>query len=169
MTRVQMGSNVSAVNGGYTLHALMGALLHEDLDEKKRYLKDYTRHAQRLDKALQASFDTPGSATVPFEGVTYAGFWFRSLIILGLIQRALGLSHSLLDGPQLRSLAPYIWQSRTPDGDFQTSGDSHPSRSKAIEQSVYAILAKLGDADAQKLADLYERPFYLAEKLTVGP
>jgi hypothetical protein len=164
-----VGSNIAAVNSGYTLHALMGYLLHENADDKNRYLNDYVRHARRLYKALLASYDTTGPAAGPFEGVTYGGFWFRTLIILGLIQRALGLTHGLLDEPQLRGLAAYVWHSRTADGDFQTSGDSHPILGEAVDQSVFSILAALGDPDAKNLAGLFPHPFYLAEKLALRP
>lgn len=168
MMRVLVGSNVAAVNGGYTLHALMGYLLHDDAAEKKKYLDGYVWYARRLHKALVASFDAGGRVSIPFEGVTYSGFWFRSILILGLIQRALGLTHSLIDGPPLSGLAEYVWKSRTPDGDFQTSGDAHATLAEgAIDSGVFGLLAETGDPYARRLAGLFPTPHYLAGKLNV--
>ena len=166
MTRLLVGSNVAAVNSGYALHALMGYLIDDDAEEKKKYLSRYLRHTRGLHKALTASFDTGGRVSIPFEGITYSGFWFRTILILGLIQRALGLEHSLLDQPALSGLSEYVWKSRTPDGDFQTSGDSHPTVDKgAIDRGTFGLLAELEDPYARQLASLFSEPHFLAGHL----
>ncbi len=166
MLRLVVGSNVSAVHAGYALHALMGYLLHEDPQEKQRYLKGYRRYAQSLHKTISASFDTYQTASIPFEGVLYGSFWFRTAAILGLIQRALGLSFNLLDDVSLSGLAEYVWKSRTPDGDYQTSGDSKAIPNNVPQRSVYTVLAQVSPAPyARRLDAIVPQPDVLTGKI----
>lgn len=167
MTRVIVGSNIASVLAGYTLHALMGLMLHEDVRERRRYLRDYVTYGKRLRKALDASFDLDDAIATPFEGVLYGAFWLRTVVVLGLVQRALGLRFDLLAEPDLRSLAHYTWRSRTPDGDYHTSGDSRPFHAGHIPSlEVYSVLAAANDdAFARQLVDTTPNPHYLAPKL----
>ncbi len=168
MTRLVVGSNVSAVLAGYTLHALMGFLLHEDPREKRRYLRGYRRYAARLHKALRASFDTWHATSIPLEGVLYGGFWFRTAVVLGLVQRALRLDFDLLADPALAGLARYVWQSRTLDGDYQTSGDSKAIPNNVPQRSVFTVLAQVhSDAYAQRLDAIVPQPDVLTGKIVL--
>lgn len=166
MMRFLVGSNVAAANSGYALHALMGFLLDDDPNEKKKYLSRYRWFARRLYKVLAVSFDVDRHVSIPFEGVLYGGFMFRTPIILGLMQRALGLDHCLLDAPHLAGLSEYSWKSKTPEHTFQTSGDSKATLDEgAIDQGVFGLLAELEDHYAKQLAGLFPRSHYLAGKI----
>lgn len=166
MTRFIIGSNVSAVLAGYTLHALVGYLLHEEAGEKAWYLRRYVAYGKRLHRAIHAGFDAYGDASIPFEGVLYGGFWFVTAIVLGLIQRRLGLAHGLLDYPQLNGLSEYVWKSRTSNGDYQTSGDSRPYTGHVPVREVHSILDDINaSVYARKLDALIPDPHFLNNRI----
>ena len=167
MTRVCIGSNIASVLSGYTMFGLMGYLLSEDQHKKEAYLNRYIQYGQRLHKALEQSYDTSSSVAVPYEGVLYGSFWWRSTVVLGLLQRKMGLHYCVLDEPACRGISEYVWRSRTPDGDYQTSGDSKPWRNGSVpEDNVFAILSSaIDDPFAEKLADTMAKPYFMRDRL----
>ncbi len=167
MTRFTVGSNISSVLTGYTLHALLGFLLHDSERDRRSSLDGYVRYAEKLHKALAGSYDGKARVAVPFEGVLYGSFWWRSAVVLALVQRALGLSYCLFDEPACRTLSEYVWHSRTPDGDYQTSGDSKALRAGVVpEDNVFPILSAVyDDPFADRLADLMSVPYFLRDRI----
>jgi hypothetical protein len=136
-TKLGTASNIFAVEGGKAFHCLNQYLIDGD----ENMLNKYIKHIHRIQYNIETQFRNG----VPTEGGIYGRFMIMGIIHLDWIHRKLGLEYRFFNDRFLNEYADYLETVFTPDGGFETSGDSHFEIDGLVEGRVFHYFSQISN------------------------